>query len=400
MPNTRQIRGLTPLRGIAAFIVIVFHYQLFIALILPAGTTHIFDKLYLMVDLFFVLSGFIMYHVYGETFREGISQNNFWPFMKARFARIYPLHLVTFLYLLGVYAFVTFTNTPISWWDEFLDTTAILPQFLLIQAMGTHHEATWNTPTWSISVEWWAYVVFPLVMLALFRSGRWSRWLLAVLIVGGYLWIMYDLQPAFWQKRFENFGVTDAVYPVGTIDVITGPAFLRCLCGFFLGMLCFEIYQNERVRSMLKSGWIFLACWVVLFVCWHFDALLDVVAAFIFGLMILSAACCEGKVSQMLNGKWLTFLGDISYSMYLVHMPLVLTFILGRKYLFQPDPREIEMSLGYSFSLPEAWFGLALLLVLTIGISALTYRYIEKPARRMIKNAGSGVKEGAVAPQL
>jgi len=68
MKKIEFLPGLTPLRGIAALLVIFFHYNLFITELVAPETSPITGQLYLMVDLFFVLSGFIMCHVYGETF--------------------------------------------------------------------------------------------------------------------------------------------------------------------------------------------------------------------------------------------------------------------------------------------------------------------------------------------
>ena len=66
------ITNLTPIRGIAAILVVIFHFEIVLVLFLPREVSRFFSKCYLMVDLFFIMSGFIIYHVYGEFFKRNI----------------------------------------------------------------------------------------------------------------------------------------------------------------------------------------------------------------------------------------------------------------------------------------------------------------------------------------
>ena len=93
------LSNLTPLRGIAALLVAVFHFEMAIARFVPAKQTMFFEKSYLMVDLFFVMSGFIILHVYGDSFMQSITKINLRKFIVARFARIYPLHFFSLMLL-------------------------------------------------------------------------------------------------------------------------------------------------------------------------------------------------------------------------------------------------------------------------------------------------------------
>ncbi len=388
MSKIKHIPGLTPLRGLAALLVLIGHYEFRIASVLDPNISPVLGKTYLMVDLFFVLSGFVMYHVYGDFFKEKLDFGRFKKFMRARFARIYPLHVLTLLLVVGV-ALIrkNIGKHEDGFFDVVFDFSALPSQLLMTQAMGTHHEATWNTPSWSISTEWWAYVLFPLIILFFARSKSWSRWLLAASIIGGYISIMYYFQPQFWALRWEQLGIPESVpYPMHIIDVITGPAFLRCMCGFVFGMLLYELYVKNWGAKILQSGWLFLGTWVLLFVLWHFEILPDPVAVFIFGIMILSAAYCKDRVSKGLNSKPFVFLGDISYSLYLIHMPLLFGFEVIRKIMVDPDPYVTGM-LGYDFPPLAAWAGLFLLLVLSLGLASLSYYYFETPMRKWLKKS-------------
>src|SRR5450432_1063232 len=97
MPSNKTIylTTLTPLRGIAALLVVIFHCNLMLMKWLPDGYTQLITSGWLWVDFFFVLSGFIMSYVYAKYFFEGCTWEDYKKFIGARFARVYPLHLIT-----------------------------------------------------------------------------------------------------------------------------------------------------------------------------------------------------------------------------------------------------------------------------------------------------------------
>jgi peptidoglycan/LPS O-acetylase OafA/YrhL len=111
-PSTLYLSNLTPLRGIAAPLPVMFHIDLVFGgldgLSVRQGDSLVFTRMYLM-DFFFVLSGFIMYHVYGQWFKGHVDKTNFKKFTIACFARVYPLHFCTLLYL--ILGKVVFTDT-------------------------------------------------------------------------------------------------------------------------------------------------------------------------------------------------------------------------------------------------------------------------------------------------
>jgi peptidoglycan/LPS O-acetylase OafA/YrhL len=166
-----------------------------------------------------------------------------------------------------------------------------------------------------------------------------------------------------------------------TIDVITGPfAFLRCICGFLFGMLVYEGYQKAWGKKWLGSSLMFCGIWFLLLSVWHFDVGIDSFSVTAFGLIILSASYNNGKVREVFNHKSFQFLGDISYSLYLVHMPLLFLYITVRKIFIPNDPKQL-MLLGYNFPPAQAWIGFTVFLIATLIVASLTYRFIEKPAR-------------------
>ncbi|WP_298350097.1 acyltransferase [Runella sp.] len=106
--STPYLSNLTPLRGIAALLTVMFHVDLMLGggnVLLKFKDSFLINRMYLMVDFFFVLSGFIMCHVYANRFITSVSKNEFKHFTIARFARVYPLHLFTLLYCILLYSF-------------------------------------------------------------------------------------------------------------------------------------------------------------------------------------------------------------------------------------------------------------------------------------------------------
>ena len=158
----KHIPSLTPLRGIASIMVMMFHYNLRHPL-LPEGY-YLFSKFYLMVDLFFILSGFIMIHVYSTAFEGGNVLTKFFRFLQARFARVYPLHLFTFLCLLLCVVLLKHNDRFPIFLDSIFSNKSIPLHLTLTQSWGFIYETTWNIPSWSISVEWFLYMVFPLLL--------------------------------------------------------------------------------------------------------------------------------------------------------------------------------------------------------------------------------------------
>ncbi|HEY5822737.1 MAG TPA: acyltransferase family protein, partial [Cyclobacteriaceae bacterium] len=100
--QTNYLTTLTPLRGIAAILVVVFHSNLMLGAFIPTGYTHLIDDGWLWVDFFFVLSGFILAYVYTKDFSQSVKRSAYWKYMGSRFARVYPLHFFTLIICAGL----------------------------------------------------------------------------------------------------------------------------------------------------------------------------------------------------------------------------------------------------------------------------------------------------------
>jgi peptidoglycan/LPS O-acetylase OafA/YrhL len=150
-----QIAPLTALRFFAAAWVVLYHYW---PNLNAAATPDFAAKGYLGVELFFVLSGFVISYVYqGQVERGGF---RYGAFLWARLARVYPLHLATLgavlLMALGAAA------AGVAVGAEVFDAAALPANLALVHAWGFAPTAAFNHPSWSISAEWFAYLTFPL----------------------------------------------------------------------------------------------------------------------------------------------------------------------------------------------------------------------------------------------
>lgn len=378
MKNT-YLSTLTPLRGVAAVLVLIFHSQTFIHPLIDSHFTQFMQKGWLWVDFFFVLSGFILFHVYGEVFQKRIRRQAYLQYLRARFARVYPLHFFTLFWTLAAGALILANPIAAPLWDRFFhfifDVKTVPASLVLLQAMHLFPSAPLNTVSWSLSTEWWMYLLFPLLTPLLAASGRRQRliWLLAV--TGLYALVKYWLVPQFGMHMWQH--------QPATLNTINDFAFFRCMAGFVLGMLTCRWFQEGSGKVWLSRDFSFWIIVAALLLSLHFDAN-ELVTVALFPFLILAAACNSSKVYRLLSAAPAQRLGDWSFSIYMVHMPLFFTYRGIAGFLRLPIPD------GFITTHPNYWIGwlsCLLFLFLTLLVASLTYRYVEVPARSYINGA-------------
>jgi peptidoglycan/LPS O-acetylase OafA/YrhL len=160
LPEGRSLANIEGLRLIASVLIVANHY--FQYLHFP---TH---GLQLAVDLFFVISGIVIAMMYQERILCFASYSRF---VRKRIARLYPLHLATLLFYVAVgYLITAGYATPES--VEKYNSSQIVPNLLMIHAWSPFGVISYNYVSWSISAEFFVYLCFPLVLLAITRSFR------------------------------------------------------------------------------------------------------------------------------------------------------------------------------------------------------------------------------------
>jgi peptidoglycan/LPS O-acetylase OafA/YrhL len=333
-------------RFVAALGVFVFHLKT-----LDNGIAPVWNGSYgLFVDMFFILSGFVISYSYPSDAR-GLKAYS--RFMIRRIARIYPLHFLTllvFVLLIGFGLDRSARSTPLDF----------LYNLVLLQAWGVTDHLSFNSPSWSISAEFFCYLVFPLLMLL---ARKVHPLVLAAIVAALYLILAHGHLP-IWQERSQMYG---ANYDYGMLRAL--PSFLN---GILLAIL-FRLSHPYRQKRVVFAG---IALFGVSVLVLNVFAKPDL-AIILFSCAILLTAVGESAFSKFPGARLLGRLGNTSYAIYMLHDAVLIA-------LFKP----LWASLGLR---PDQFglFALACCVVLTV-IADRTYAYFENPARRVINRWADG----------
>jgi peptidoglycan/LPS O-acetylase OafA/YrhL len=355
VPN--EVRAFTGIRGIAALYVALYHFGLPGLLHGPART--ILGHGYIAVDLFFMMSGFVMALTYRDLFSGGVLRGMA-DFLGRRVARIYPLYV-----LASVVALVVVIWAGLSTRSDQITSTKILANVLMVQSWGISD--SYVGPAWSISTEWAAYLVFPL-LCSVMLFGRRQAALACSFVAFLFLVLLAEL-PA---------DTTHVVRANGPLDLYDGRnygAVARCLIEFLLGMMCFRLSRHDGLAERVGRPWVAFALLVLIL------GLLTVPGSDILiipavALLLVSLARDQGAVAGLLGAPLCRWLGTISYSVYLFHTTI--------EAVAEPPIRRAVESSG----MPDArGVELACLVAVVLAIASLTYGLIEKPGRSLLRRA-------------
>ena len=287
--SSERYEALDGLRGIAAFTIMLFHYS----------EQYFQFAAYLAVDFFLVLSGFIICHAY--YFRDFSMKR----FIQNRFARMWPLHLLT-LVLMAIGFFV---------FKGEIHVRQFVMQLTLTNNMGFGPSyVAYNGAAWTIPVEFWANVLIAIVFLALpFLRQRVS--LLYALAGSAAVLILAFL---FAIEGHLRLYIQDLILGVNL-------GFMRCLASFLLGVVVYAVYKKhgQLVLERLTEwhGWVILVLFMLPLINPMPDTRLDFIAPAFFSLTVLYFATASNAVTEKI--AWFKYLGKISFSLYLVHMPVL-----------------------------------------------------------------------------
>jgi peptidoglycan/LPS O-acetylase OafA/YrhL len=366
--GAEELPSLTPLRGLAAVWVVLYHYGVcYFPNIFNGDYAQLLQSGYLAVDLFFVLSGFVLSHVYLSDFQRGVKTDKWSKFLTARAARLYPLHL----FILGCFLVTAIASktaaailggVPIAIpLAGARSVTAFVANLFMLQ--GIHaSELSWNYPAWSISVEFVTYLLFPVAIALLVRFGKLAQISVGTLSVVTLLFLN--------AITGGNFNQWDGLY-----------AFVRCAPEFLLGVVFYFLFLHMRHSHFLGSDF-GAAIFILLLIFLLQTALCEFAVIMLFPFLILSLVCNRGRISWLINSSPLSGLGAISYSLYLVHglIQYVTTQMLSFT-TFQ--------ALG-DWSFLASAFVMCVMGIASTLIAVMTYRHIERPARRYLRNAFIG----------
>lgn len=283
---------------------------------------------WLFVDMFFVLSGYIFAHVY---LGRGLLKNGreLADFGVARFARLYPLHLLMLL-----------VTAALFWTKPENTAVAFGAHLLMLQALVTPVAQTFDGPTWSLSVEAACYLLFAMGAAS---GPRGLRLVTGFAIVLGVAMILMHPAP-YGPFARDNFP--------------------RGLLGFFIG----QVLWHQRSRLARVPGWVLAGLIVAGFAIpptWV-GAILPVAVLAFPAMLVL------GLRVPALASRPLVWLGDRSYAIYLIHVPL-------RDLML-----ELHGPFGGGMQVALVWIGFV---AATLVLADLSLRFIENPARRAIRSA-------------
>lgn len=351
-----RFEALDGARGLAAILVMAFHIR--------AGS-HLWDwppirHGNLAVDFFFTLSGFVIAHAYGARLGEAAQVGRF---LLRRFGRLYPLHLATLAaMLLLILARSWFTKDGLVFTDAY-SLPALGANLLLLNGVGLLDRFTWNQPIWSISTEFWAYVLFAGVWIG---AGRHAILAAATIALAGGGWLtLNDLSP-------------------DPVEVVAGAGMVKCVFAFFTGVLTERLWR--RLRPAAIWAWPALAAVMAVFWGW---VPWSAAAGLIFAAFVLVMAQGRGMVASALTAPVVRWLGEISYSIYLVHGPVLFGVYLATGWAERHWRMAIwPMADGTTTQIggpPWGPWALDALAIVYVGVvlilATLSFRYIEQPGR-------------------
>jgi peptidoglycan/LPS O-acetylase OafA/YrhL len=371
-----MLKALTGLRIVVALRVVFHHYALPLFAGLPAPLAAVVSNEFLGVSTFFVLSGFILAYTYGNPQRGPL---RVWEFWINRFARIYPAYLLGFLLITP---FEVERNLRAGGLWHGLEQSLLEGSLaaLMLQAWTPWSMYSWNFPTWSISVEVFFYLMFPLLLPWLARQS--TPRLLGLL---GLVWLSGLLTPLLAVVFYLLHPLPQPAW-MALVSAVRGLPLLRLpefVFGMTVGLLFLRRPDWPRGLRWVARSWVPYAAlgglWLGINLptepwrpIWENGFLAPLMS-----LLFVGLASTPSLLASLLSAPVALLLGESSYTVFILQAPVADILRLGLR----------ELGLGAPFSgiaFTSGWlFGLYLLLLL--GSALLASRYVEQPLRQQLR---------------
>ncbi len=314
-----------------------------------------------MVDFFFVLSGFVIALNYQSRID---TVNHLYLFQVRRFLRLYPLHLATLFLFVGIELIKLLgQNLGLDANSNAFSTnnlSAFVANLFLVQNF-INSAMVWNSPSWSISAEFFTYIVFGIVVLLIARRRKLYLSFCTVVVM-----------------------LTAVVLTEQGMTPYNGIGFVRCLHAFFLGVLCFNLYTSIEFKTPNFLSYLLLlaSLLAVVYSGGYFD-LSSVAIPTLFALFIFTLVSADqhNYLKRMLSVRPLIYLGTISYGIYMIHAALWWLLVQIAKFLFKL-PVKIGERGGTQVVFDNAIvadFVMVLGLAGLIALAHWSYKYLERP---------------------
>ncbi len=357
----RKLESLQALRGVAALLVLLFHYRFYLRGDDESGTT-IWDALFgwgiIGVDIFFIISGFIMVYT-TQHYMQGCSSAK--RFLLNRAIRIIPLYyfglLVAFLFggAMSTFHYPEKVQNLLSALTFTVYKTSVTPHYI--------DDGGMYNIRWTLNYEIYFYLAFALCLMMKHR-------ILALICWGGLMTCVIPALAGFQ----PTLSVQGYDFQTPTIAFITNPLLIEFLIGVFAGYIYLQLKRRVvSVKLSLISSVIAISllCYIVFGVYSGSIRALNLESTIVLGLLVLFLTLGE-QVLQAYIPRVLKYVGNISFSLYLLHNPI------GIAVMKQMGP------VGQS-----AFKGIPTILLatlLSILVAHLTHKYIEIGFTRKLKN--------------
>jgi peptidoglycan/LPS O-acetylase OafA/YrhL len=360
-----QLPALTGLRFFAALQVVVYHFGLFDRWPLPRPVGQVAGAGFEAVTLFYVLSGFILTYTY---MAPGVPRVSGPQMYAARLARVYPVYALALVVAAPgfLYASLLQGATPQAVTTMVLKGVAVVS---CVQAYIPHWALAWNAPAWSISVELTFYALFPLLAPALLSCRRRTAvgvavagWLLSLVPTVVYLAVA-PVEAGLvhpWRALVDYNPLIRL--PTFVMGIVTGRLFLEALSagvrpwrpGTLAGLGAVAaalVVGAEPLPKMLVHGPLLAPC---------------------FALVVFGLAWQEGGLARVLSWRPVVALGDASYSLYILHVPVFvwMAYAATRRGMEKPLENQSFILIG---------------MVTVVVVSSLSHRLVEVPARQALR---------------
>jgi peptidoglycan/LPS O-acetylase OafA/YrhL len=367
MENGGVIKSLTSLRFFAAMAIVIHHSS---GYFFP---TEVLKRIPLAVGVsfFFVLSGFILSYVYSETMKSVGP----YKFYTSRFARIWPAHIFTMLLVMILITSEQWVLGSPNGWLIGIMNASLLHSIVPVPA----YYFSFNGVSWSISTEAFFYLAFPLLLVSMEKT--WHLKAIGLLVLGfGCTYFVEGLGLTYYPREaltsYSGHGIS-YISPLGRIQE------------FFIGMLAFRVFLRVKDKKYIgfKSNTFFevlSVCVVLLYtrqvLDWAYslagsnespvgELIGNCANGLMFGFLIICFAVNRGALSRFLSMRFFVLLGEISFSMYMLHQ-VVIRFYGINKHMFDFIPDYLMFPLVLVFVVIAAYF---------------MWRFVEIPAQKHLK---------------
>jgi peptidoglycan/LPS O-acetylase OafA/YrhL len=369
------------LRGLLTLLIAFFHVNIWHS---------VFDAYWLrnfwpILSFFFVLSGFLLTMLYGQRLKDGKTAADF---ALRRASRLWPMHLFTLGFLVcweltRAIRAVVLGRADIVAFGEGKSIWDLLTNIFLAHGWGLWNDLSWNVPSWTLSTELLAYAIFVAITLGIKRFDA------RIMVASGI--VVVSAVAFAYQTQLVNWSSVRVFW---------------CLQGFFLGNLLYWVWQRWPIRSRLLGSAVEIGCVVACMLMLIGGVRgLEVYLWWLCMAGLLYAVASEsGVLSSVLVRKPLPWLGEISLSVYLMHFPIIIVLnqvlrtlersgALADVYLPNPYGGQPLISFGLWWLMDALTIAY---LAVVVGLSALTYKYIEVPSRDYFSRIAGRIGRGEI----